>query len=111
MLVGPLRALSLLACLLVLASWAAFAVDETRTGSQTTQAAIEGGAAPDASREEHGPLRRRLDEVARRLESPWDGLSEAAASRWVRETVPMLVALLVYGVLAGYLLRLVSLRR
>lgn len=111
MLVGPLRALSLLACLLALASWAAFAVDETRTGSETTQAEIEGSTAPAAADEHHGVVRRRLDEVARKLESPWNGLSDAAESLWVRETVPMLLALLVYGVLAGYLLRLVSLRR
>ncbi len=121
MLSGPLRAFSIVASLIVVLSFAAFAVDQARSGSQSSQAGITGQAtvqAPDpAGYAKPTPAQERLREAADSgprevlddaddvLISPFAFVTENSSSAWVRRGVPLLVALFVYGFGLGFLSR------
>ncbi|MFN8174908.1 MAG: hypothetical protein U0T02_07565 [Solirubrobacteraceae bacterium] len=96
---------SMIACLFVVASFALFATDQFGGASERTQQVVldQSPTAPQAKKP--GEPRRTIDEVASKLRSPFDGIVHAAKSEWVRETVPTLLALLVYGFGLGYLAR------
>jgi hypothetical protein len=111
----PLRALSIVACLFVLAGWSAFGLDEIRGASQETQADIAGHRAatradpsPDEERARekiHSGAREFIDDVNDVLLAPFAWISEGSASKWVRRSVPALIALFVYGFGLGYIAR------
>lgn len=115
MLERTLRAASVIACLLVLAGWTLFALDETRTASQASAAEVAGRAAaraPDPSpRQErareaiHSRPRELIDDANDVLLAPFAGLVDGSSDRWVRRSVPMLLALVLYGFGLGYLAR------
>jgi len=103
----PLRAVAVLASLFVIAGWGLFAIDEARNASDQTTAEIEGrlaarsaDPAPDQERARelaHSDARELVDDVNDVLLSPFATLSEEAGSRWVRRSVPAVIALVVYG--------------
>ena len=103
---SPLRFFSILASLLIIAGWLAFAIDQTRSGSESSQQGITGQvvAAPPA-KAHHGAVRRNLDHVDRVLLSPFKGLISAVSNDWVRHSVPAFIGLLLYGFGFGYLSR------
>jgi len=96
---------SVVASLFVIASFVMFATDQFGGASERTQQVVldQSPTAPQAKKP--GEPRKTIDEVASKLRSPFDGLVRAAKSDWVRETVPTLLALLVYGFGLGYLAR------
>ncbi len=113
-----LRTFSILASLLVIAGWGLFAVDESRSATDQTAAEIEGSrAAPsaDPSPEQerarqrvHSRPRELVDDANDVLLSPFASLSQSADSRWVRRSVPAVIALLLYGLGVGVLARLAA---
>ncbi|WP_372789148.1 hypothetical protein [Paraconexibacter sp.] len=115
MLEGPLRALSIILSLAVLAGFALFVVDETREASAQSAAQIEGReaattASPDPSQERarekaHGDVREAIDDVNDVLLAPFAGLTDDSSTAWVRRGVPALIALAVYGLGLGTLAR------
>jgi hypothetical protein len=111
-----LRIASRLACLVVLVSFALFAVERTDSASSSAQNAVLGtnnGAAarPTPHRRSHrSALHRTIDEVAERLISPFSGVTAGDTSQWVIRGVGTLLALVVYGIGIGYLTRLMRLR-
>ncbi len=98
---------SVAASLFVLASFVLFATDEFSGASKHTQAVVvdQGFNVPQVVTKKPAQPRRFIDEVASKLRSPFDAVAETAKSAWVRETVPTLLALLVYGFGLGYLAR------
>ena len=108
MLERPLRWLSVLATLVVLAGWVAFAVTETSDASKVSVAEVGGTtttsrpADPDAS---HGGVRGALDRADDALLAPFSMLAGDAANPWVEHSVPAIAAVLVYGLGLGYLAR------
>ncbi len=120
MLGSSLRTISLLASLLVIAGWGLFAIDEARSASSQTQEEIAGrqaGRDVDPSPEQerareaaHSEPRELVDDANDVLLSPFASLSEEAGSRWVRRSVPAVLALLVYGLGLGFLARTVATR-
>ncbi len=115
MLERPLRALAVLASLLVVVGWGLFAVDEARSASAQTATEIEGRrAAPaaDPSPEQerlrertHSGAREYVDDANDLLLAPFASAAPAAGNRWVRRSVPAALALLFYGVGVGFLAR------
>ncbi|MCW3041461.1 MAG: hypothetical protein JWM31_3366 [Solirubrobacterales bacterium] len=122
---GPLRLLSIVASLAVLLSFAAFAVDEARSGSQASQAGIArngqtvaagdpaGYAKPTPAQEQvrqadHGGARELLDDADDVLMAPFASVSDGSSSAWVRRGFPALLGLAVYGFGLGFLSRFAS---
>ncbi len=115
MLERPLRLLSVVATLLVVAGWVAFAIDESRVASDSAQAEVAGGPPtrtvdPSPRQErireaEHGDAREALDDANDVLLSPFAGLEDVTDGTWGRRTLPALAALLVYGFGLSFLAR------
>jgi hypothetical protein len=103
----PLRLLSILCTVFVLLSFAFFAIDQSRAGSQSSQrgiaadgpppALVAGQAQPAPKAKRHGVVRRAIDDVDRRLVDPFNGLAAGSSNDWVKRGIPTLFALLVYG--------------
>lgn len=121
MLSGLARLLSVACSLVVLASFAAFAIDQARSGSEASRAGIartdhvttadpSGYADPTPEQERireaaHGDARELLDDADDLLLAPLAWVTDDSSSAWARRTAPGLLALLVYGFGLGYLSR------
>ena len=111
-----LRLASRIACLIVIVSFAIFAVEQTDKASNRQQNALKstsnGSAAPhvvDAPAHE-GAVHHAIDEVAKELTSPFSGVTAGSTSQWVVRGVGTLLALLVYGLAIGYAARMLRIR-
>jgi hypothetical protein len=114
MLARPLRIAAILASLFVVLGWGLFALDQARGASHESVAGIAGDPttysdpSPDqekAREKIHSKPREFVDDVNDILLSPFAGVSDGSKSKWVRRSVPALIALLVYGFGGGYLAR------
>ncbi len=104
-----LRLISLLCCAFVLVSFLLFAVAQTSSASKGQANAITSGqvAGSDAdtkpvSREKQP--RRFIDQVAQKLNSPWNGVV-STTDKWVAHLIPTAISLLVYGFLLSFVAR------
>ena len=118
---GLLRLASVLICLIVLASFAVFAVDQTKGASAHQQEEVNrGGAAANttagASGSHQSPaphesgLREALDEASNNLTSPFSAVTSGSSSQWVIRGVGVLLTLIVYGFGLGFLARVLRVR-
>jgi hypothetical protein len=110
----PIRIVITVACLFVIVGWGAFAFDQARGASAESVAGISGDPAtfvdpsPDQERareKQHSTAREFIDDVNDVLLSPFAGLTDSSKSKWVRRSIPALIALLVYGFVGGYIAR------
>jgi hypothetical protein len=106
-----IRTVAILASLLVLAGFAAFAVDESTGASRHQQdVVVNPGAVQERQREAgHSRVRIVLDDVNDELLKPFSGIVDSP-DPWVQRGVPTLFALLVYGIGLGFLARYVRSR-
>jgi hypothetical protein len=110
-----LRLAAVICSLLVVVGWGWFAASETNAASKSTQAEIAGVAAtrtadpsPDQERARekvNGPVHEAVDDANDVLLRPFASVASGSSSKWVRRTVPALLALLVYGFGLGLLAR------
>jgi hypothetical protein len=111
-----LRLASIVICLIVIASFASFAVEQTKTASGNQQEAIATGAEPGAvASAKHpstheGSVHKALDEASNELTSPFAGIVSGTSSEWAIRGVKLLLALLVYGFGLSYLARMLRVR-
>jgi hypothetical protein len=110
-----LRLASRIACVIVIVSFAIFALEQTSEASSHQQNEVTGSATGSASphSEKHSrknTVHRVLDEVANALISPFSGVTAGSTSQWVTRGVGTLLALLVYGIGIGYLSRMLRIR-
>jgi hypothetical protein len=113
-----LRFAAVVCSLLVIAGWGWFAIDETSAASANTQAEIAGQQAsrtvspdPDTERERekvNSSLHEVVDDANDVLLRPFSAVVEDSGSKWVRRSVPALLALLVYGFGLGILARVAA---
>ncbi len=135
-LVGLAQFAGRIACLIVVAWLLVFVVDQTGNASAQQQSAVEQGtpqpgahspsstqspsgtqspssaespAGARAQSRESGP-HKMLNEVAEVLTAPFAAAVAGSHSQWVIHIVETLLALLVYGVAIGFLVRFVRLR-
>jgi hypothetical protein len=110
-----LRWTSRIACLVVIASFMLFAIDQTSSASTRQQQALSGTnggpiAAPVTRSGHEGEVHRTIDEVASKLTSPFSAITAGSTSQWVIRGAGTLMSLLVYGVGVGFLARMLRLR-
>jgi hypothetical protein len=110
-----LRVVSMIACLIVLASFAIFVVDQSTnaSGQQQEEVAQSGGQTthPTAAAGSHpSGLHKAIDEAANQITSPFAGIVSSTSSEWGSQIVRLLLSLIVYGLGVGYLVRVVSVR-
>jgi hypothetical protein len=111
-----LRFASIAICLIVVASFATFAIEQTKSASGQQQqqlssetnangerAATDAGPAPVAHRE--GSVHKTLDEASNELTSPFAGIVSNGSGEWAVRGVNLLLALVVYGFGLGYIAR------
>ncbi len=108
MFASTLRTAAFIMSAIVLLSWALFAIDQTKTASTDTAAELSTPTtvvtpAQPAPAAEHG-LRARIDDVNDALTSPFQSVV-SSKNEWVERSIPMLLALLLYGFGLGYLSR------
>jgi hypothetical protein len=113
-----LRLLAVVCSLLVVAGWGWFAIDETSAASQQTQAEIAGAMAaqvpspdPDQERQReqvNSRVHEWVDDANDALLRPFTAAADGSASKWVRRSVPALLALIVYGFGLGLLARVAA---
>jgi hypothetical protein len=110
-----LRFASRIVCLIVIVSFAIFALEQTGEASSHQQNKLTGTAtgapAPhDAKRPHESAVHSAIDEVASELTSPFSGITAGSTSQWVTRGVGAAMALLVYGLGMGYLARMLRIR-
>jgi hypothetical protein len=106
-----LRVASKVMCLIVIASFAIFAVNQTGSASAHQQEALGGPAVATKAHPSHeNALHRVIDEAAEALTSPFSGITAGSTSQWAIRGVGTILALLVYGLGLGYLARVLRVR-
>jgi hypothetical protein len=113
-----LRLAAIVCSLLVVAGWGWFVIDETSAASEQTQAQIAGQLAartaspdPDQERDREQVNSRAhewVDDANDVLLRPFSPIAEDSSSKWVRRSVPALLALIVYGFGLGLLARVAA---
>jgi hypothetical protein len=108
---------AILASVFVALGWGLFALDQARGASNESVAGIAGDPAtfsdpsPDQERareKAHSRAREFIDDVNDVLLAPFAGLTDSSSSKWVRRSIPALLALLIYGLGGGFLARFAS---
>jgi hypothetical protein len=111
-LAGVMLLVSRIACLIVVASLVVFAVNKTKTASVHQQNEVTGRASEsEAGTGHHDALHQKLDEISNTITSPFASAVEGSTSEWKIHLVKTALALLVYGLGAGFLVRFIRLRQ
>jgi len=107
-----MRLASFVICLIVIASFAIFVVDQSKTASAHQTREIVSGpsvSSPKAG-ERPGGVHKAIDEASEQLTSPFAGIVWSTSSEWVIRGVKLLLALAVYGFGLSYLARVLRVR-
>jgi predicted secreted protein len=108
-----MRLASRVICLIVIAWFVVFVVDQTGSASVHQQNEVTEGSAPapstpDAKHE--SALHRTLNETTDALTSPFAGVVSGSHSEWTIHIVKTILALLVYGFGLAFLARFLRVR-
>jgi hypothetical protein len=110
---GAIRAVAIVASLIVVAGFTLFAVDEFSGASSRQQTWVENpGAEPGAPSRGEKPrsgVRKTIEDANDALLSPFKGLAQTE-SNWANHMIPTVLALLVYGLGLGFLARYIRQR-
>ncbi len=109
-----LRLVSIAICLIALASFAAFTIDQTRGAShhqrvKVDEAAPGGAATTSSSKPKPGhksAIHEAVDRAFSTLSSPFSGITSGFGSKWTIQIVDTLLVLFVYGFGLSFFARL-----
>lgn len=113
---GLMRLASRVICVIVIAWFVVFVVNQTSSASTHQQNEVSEGTAPDpgessaAAAKHDSTLHRTLNETADALTSPFAGVVSGSNSEWTIHIVKTLLALLVYGFGLAFLARFLRVR-
>ncbi len=113
LIVRLLRLASFVICLIVVASFVIFAVQQTKSASKQQTEAITGSSSINSSKastSHQSTLHQDIDEASDELTSPFAGIVSGSSSEWVVRGVKLLLALVVYGFGLSYLARVLRVR-
>jgi hypothetical protein len=109
-----LRLASWVICLIVLASFVIFVVEQTSSASTHQQEEVNehpsssGAGSPSPKHE--STVHKKIDEASNFFTSPFAGIVSGSSSQWVIHLVRTALALLVYGFGLSYLARVIRVR-
>ncbi len=113
-LAGLLLLASRIVCLIVIASFVVFVVDQTHSASTHQQNELSGSATTSepvpSSTAHESTVHRTLDEASNTLTSPFASVVSGSSSEWVVHIVRTVLALLVYGFGVAFLVRFIRVR-
>jgi hypothetical protein len=100
---------------IVIASFAVFAIDQTKGASVHQQQALAGGRPVESTGGKSAPahesgVHKAIDDVSGKLTSPFSGVLSGSSSEWAVRSTKLLLALLVYGFGLGFLARTLRVR-
>ena len=111
---------SVFICLIVIASFTVFAVNQTSSASAHQQevlnnevakpSATVSGASARSSPSHESAVHEAIDEASKAFTSPFDGITAGWSSEWLIRSANLGLALVVYGFGLGYLARLIRVR-
>jgi hypothetical protein len=108
---------SIVACTIVVAAFALFAINQTGAASTKQQQSLASGTAlatpvqsANAGSSHKGPVRKAIEEASEWLTSPFDGLTSGSHSEWAIHGIDLLLALALYGFCVGFLVRTLRVR-
>jgi hypothetical protein len=112
---GLLRLASRIICLIVIASFVLFVVNQTSKASKGQQRELTTGSTREApgsssTASHESTIHKTIDEVSEELTSPFSGVTSGSTNQWVIRGVNLVLALLVYGFGLGFLARILSVR-
>jgi hypothetical protein len=104
--------------MIVIVSFALFAVNQTGQASNQQTRAVGGEVAGEAagqrtrtaSKPHKSSVRKAIDEASEWLTSPFDSLTSGSHSEWAIHGIDLGLALVVYGFGVGFLARTLRLR-
>jgi hypothetical protein len=108
-----IRWASILICLIVIASFLVFAVNQTKSASGHQREAL--GESPAAvhngksTTPKESSTHKALDEASSKLTAPFSGIV-TNSSEWAKRSVELVLALLVYGFGLAYIARVLRVR-
>ena len=109
-LAGLMRLASIIICLIVVASFGIFAVNQTSSASTHQQEEVSGRVTTEKTSSHKSSVHKAIDEASNELTSPFSGISSGWSSQWAIRGVDLLLALIVYGFGLGFLARAVRVR-
>jgi hypothetical protein len=120
-LAGALRLASFVLCLIVIASFALFAINQTSNASAHQQQELNeaapapaGGSSPGSAtpRTHSGKssARKVVDGASDAITSPFSAAADATSSEWLKHGINLLLTLLVYGFGLAFLARVIRVR-
>jgi len=112
---------SVFICLIVIASFTVFAVNQTSSASAHQQEVLNNevakpstaavsGAGARSSPSHESAVHEAIDEASKAFTSPFDGITAGWSSEWLIRSASLGLALVVYGFGLGYLARLIRVR-
>jgi hypothetical protein len=112
-----MRLASRVICLVVIVSFALFALEQTSSASTHQQNELNESAPPASSRtattekpKTKSTLHKTIDEVSSSLTSPFSGVTAGWQNQWAIHGANLVLALLVYGFALGFLARTLRVR-
>jgi hypothetical protein len=116
-LAGALRLASLAICLVAIASFGLFVVNQTSSASAHQQGLVNSAApTPTAaspaksSSGQESSVHRAIDDTSNAFASPFSGVTAGSSSEWVIRGANLLFVLIVYGFGLGFLARVIRVR-
>ncbi|HEV2943803.1 MAG TPA: hypothetical protein VGX26_01640 [Solirubrobacteraceae bacterium] len=117
---GLLRLASLVICLIVIASFTIFVVNQTSSasthqqeelgGTPTTTTVTPGSPTPKTQPPHKSTVHKTIDEASDELTSPFSGITSGFSSQWAIRGIKLLLALVLYGFGLGFLARVIRVR-
>jgi predicted PurR-regulated permease PerM len=118
-LAGVLRLASALLCLIVVASFVLFVVDQTGSASAHQQAELNHETTTTQQETQtngrwksgsSGSPRKTVDEAAEAVTSPFTFATEATSSEWLSRGIALALTLIVYGFGLAFVARVIRVR-
>lgn len=117
-LAGALRLVSVVICLVAIASFGLFAVNQTNTASSHQQALVNAAGPPSAtatstpkpSSGQESSLHKAIDDASNAFSSPFSGVTAGSSNEWVIRGTKLLLMLVVYGFGLSFLARVIRVR-
>jgi len=106
-----IRIAAFVCCGILLVSFVMFAIDQTNGGEQRAELEIQGVLHPvtPPPPKTEGEPRSTIDKIADGLETPFKGIVHGNDT-WANRLVPLVLALLVFGLGLGFLARSIEAR-